>query len=328
MDSDWQITSVNWAPQRGDATTPGYDDFGNRLSQAKVPGSPGTPPEVTLSYGEATNRITTGGYTYDLNGNITAMPGITGIGWDVFDRMSGTSVPGTTRTFKYDAFGRRMDSGTYPYGHHIYFYDMGGRLLAEYGNVYSGATPTKKYEYFAGQQLGQYKDRVGSVRNTNGGIGSHYYPFGEEITSTANDRYKFAETFRDADSGLDYALNRYYAASIGRFLSVDAAQADPVRPQSFNRYAYAENDPANFNDPTGTYIKAPNGCFYFAGSLVCAFQPVYSRPRGGYGPGPPDDAIDLGERRWQDAPILQLATKAQQPSRMLKNSLLVETKLL
>jgi RHS repeat-associated protein len=249
--TQWQVGTTNWALQWT------YDEFGNRLSQAKVPNSPGSPPEITLSYGESTNRITTSGYSYDLNGNLTAMPGITGIAWDVLDRMSGTSVPGTTRLFSYDAFGRRMDSGTYPYGHHIYFYDTGGRLLAEYANVYSGATPTKKYEYLAGQQLGQYKDRVGSVRNTNGGISSHYYPFGEEITSTANDRYKFAETYRDADSGLDYALNRYYAASIGRFLSVDSAQADPTDAQSWNRYAYTQNDPVNFVDPTGLTRSAP-----------------------------------------------------------------------
>jgi RHS repeat-associated protein len=63
------------------------------------------------------------------------------------------------------------------------------------------------------------------VRSTNGGTSSRYYPFGEEITSTANDRYKFAETFRDADSGLDYALNRYYASGIGRFLSPDPYKA-------------------------------------------------------------------------------------------------------
>jgi RHS repeat-associated protein len=201
--------------------------------------------------------------------SVNGGPAISGIQWDVFDRMSETSVPGTTRLFSYDAFGRRMDAGTYPYGHHLYFYDTGGRLLAEYGNVYGGATPTKKYEYFAGQQLGQYKDRVGSVRNTNGGVSSHYYPFGEEITSTANDRYKFAETFRDADSGLDYALNRYYAAGIGRFLSVDRGAVDFTSAQSFNRYTYVRNDPPNSNDPTGLILAAPDPPDAYGGGDFC-----------------------------------------------------------
>ena len=33
--------------------------------------------------------------------------------------------------------------------------------------------------------------------------------------------FKFAQTYRDSDSGLDYAQNRYYASGIGRFLTTD-----------------------------------------------------------------------------------------------------------
>jgi RHS repeat-associated protein len=116
--------------------------------------------------------------------------------------------------------------------------------------------------------VGQYSDRVGSTRYTAPIVTppftySHYYPFGEEVTSTQNDRYKFAETFRDADSGLDYALNRYYAASIGRFLSVDpfGRSAVATNPQSWNRYAYVLGDPVNGTDPTGlvTYFSCDYG---------------------------------------------------------------------
>jgi RHS repeat-associated protein len=258
--AQWQIGTTNWALQWS------YDEFGNRLSQTKVPGSNGSPPEITLSYDEATNRITTGQYTYDLNGNITAAPAvgnapaISGIQWDVLDRIAQVTVNGTTKYYKYDAFGRRMESRTGQNGvPRIYFYDGKGRVLAEYDTYYWGATPARKYVYFAGQQLGQYKDRVGSVRNTNGGTSSHYYPFGEEITSTANDRYKFAETYRDSDTGLDYALNRYYASGIGRFLSPDPYKASggPADPQSWNRYAYVQNDPVNSYDPLGLLIAEP-----------------------------------------------------------------------
>ncbi len=47
----------------------GNPRFGSRLRQAKVAGSPGTPPQITLSYGESTNRTTTTEYDYDLNRN-------------------------------------------------------------------------------------------------------------------------------------------------------------------------------------------------------------------------------------------------------------------
>jgi RHS repeat-associated protein len=226
------------------------------LSQTKVPGSNGTPPEITLSYGEATDCITTGGYTYDLNGNITAMPGISGIQWDVFDRMTQATANGSTTSYTYGAFGRRVAQET-PNGTNWFFYDMSGRLLVTYPWA-NGYQPVRTV-YFAGQRVGQYGDGVGSTRYTAPIVTppftySHYYPFGEEITSTANDRYKFAETFRDADTGLDYALNRYYASGIGRFLSVDPVKgsARPGLPQSWNRYGYVLNDPVNLTDPTGT----------------------------------------------------------------------------
>jgi RHS repeat-associated protein len=204
------------------------------------------------------------------------------LGWDVFDRMTQATANGSTTNYKYDAFGRRVAQQT-PNGTNWFFYDMSGRLLVTYPWM-NGYQPVRT-AYFAGQRVGQYSDRVGSVRNTNGGIGSHYYPFGEEITSTANDRYKFAETFRDADSGLDYALNRYYAASIGRFLSVDAAQADPVRPQSFNRYAYARNDPLNLRDRAGRFPCWVDDSNHDWGTTDCTVHvidggPEYAAVRG------------------------------------------------
>ena len=104
-----------------------------------------------------------------------------------------------------------------------------------------------------------YSDRLGSTRATwvatygGGSTTRNYYPFGEEITSTANNGYKFASTYRDSATGLDYAVNRYYASGTGRFLSTDPYRASggPADPQGLNRYTYAQNDPVNFRDPTG-----------------------------------------------------------------------------
>jgi RHS repeat-associated protein len=91
-------------------------------------------------------------------------------------------------------------------------------------------------------------DRLGSDRN-----GSRYYPYGEEYTATGNDRNKFATYFRDSSTGLDYAINRYYGSTMGRFLTPDryGPSARLGSPQSWNRYAYVTNDPVNTNDPSG-----------------------------------------------------------------------------
>jgi RHS repeat-associated protein len=84
-------------------------------------------------------------------------------------------------------------------------------------------------------------------------VARNYYPFGEEITSTSNNDYKFASTFHDSTTGLDYAVNRYYASGMGRFLTVDRKRrsARVRRPGSWNRYVYALNDPINHRDPRG-----------------------------------------------------------------------------
>jgi RHS repeat-associated protein len=95
-------------------------------------------------------------------------------------------------------------------------------------------------------------DRLGTTRAVNG-VARNYYPFGEEIGSTANDQYKFASTYRDSTTGLDYAINRYYASGMGRFLRVDPYRGSAFLddPQTLNRYTYAENDPVNLTDPLG-----------------------------------------------------------------------------
>jgi hypothetical protein len=48
-------------------------------------------------------------------------------------------------------------------------------------------------------------------------------------------------------------MNRYYSSQHGRFLTADPYVAPRAlrKPQSWNRYAYVENDPVNFVDPAG-----------------------------------------------------------------------------
>ena len=63
---------------------------------------------------------------------------------------------------------------------------------------------------------------------------------------------------RDAESGNDYFGARYYASSVGRFMSPDwSAKVEPVPysklddPQSLNLYAYVGNNPLSRVDPDG-----------------------------------------------------------------------------
>jgi len=124
-------------------------------------------------------------------------------------------------------------------------------------------------------------DHLGSPRlvtgDTTGKIAEHdYYPFGVEINppglrqETANglDReepMKFTGHERDFNVGTnsenvnydDYMHARYDVPQWGRFLSPDPVLGDPRVPQSWNRYAYVQNNPINHTDPTGTEDKVP-----------------------------------------------------------------------
>lgn len=60
---------------------------------------------------------------------------------------------------------------------------------------------------------------------------------------------------RDSESGLDYFGARYFGSSMGRFMSPDPllSSGRPWNPQTWNRYAYALNNPLRYTDPTGLY---------------------------------------------------------------------------
>jgi len=65
---------------------------------------------------------------------------------------------------------------------------------------------------------------------------------------------------RDSESGNDYFGARYYASSMGRFLSPDPqyVQERMVKdPQSWNLYVYGRNNPLSFIDPSGEAILLP-----------------------------------------------------------------------
>jgi len=94
---------------------------------------------------------------------------------------------------------------------------------------------------------GVYQDRLG----TNRALGLHVFPYGEETSATPNDRTKFASYNRDSFTGLDYADQRYYASTYGRFASPDPSTSsiDTKTPVSWGRYSYVLGDPVDSNDP-------------------------------------------------------------------------------
>ena len=68
----------------------------------------------------------------------------------------------------------------------------------------------------------------------------------------------FTAKERDSETGLDFFGARYFGSALGRFTSPDPlmASAHSSNPQSWNRYAYALNNPLRFVDPDGMDVPA------------------------------------------------------------------------
>jgi RHS repeat-associated protein len=148
----------------------------------------------------------------------------------------------------------------------LYFYGISGQKMGTYNvsrTVYTNTLSILAVDvnvYFGSRTIvsrsgTMARDRLGSSRMG----GSKYYPYGEEQQVTAQDRDKFGTYYRDGTTGLDYAQNRYYANTLGRFTSPDpyVASGGPGDPGSWNRYSYTRGDPINRLDPSGLSDTCP-----------------------------------------------------------------------
>jgi RHS repeat-associated protein len=246
-----------------------YDGFGNLTDKTPT----GNAPALHIAV-NGNNQIV--GRNYDLNGNDKYYGH-----YDYENRLVGSS---TSDTYAYGPDNLRVWKLRADGTEDIYFYDPAGRRLGVYQlvNYASGAfcvCGSQTSLWFVGENISESQDRLGSANLYPG-----YYPYGEEYIASLSDKDKFATYYRDGTTGLDYAMNRYYSSTLGRFLTPDPYFAtasganNPADPGSWNRYAYAENDPVNFNDPSGLMLGCPSGdwsnCGGSGGSGGSTFDPT------------------------------------------------------
>lgn len=139
----------------------------------------------------------------------------------------------------------------------------GGALAWQHTNVYANGQLLATYDddglhFHLSDDLGTRRvqtDYAGVVESS-----FVSYPFGEMPDSQplgATEQH-FTGQQHDTESGLDYFGARYYASSMGRWLSPDwSAKASPVPfatfgdPQSLNLYSYVRNNPLTNSDADG-----------------------------------------------------------------------------
>ena len=96
---------------------------------------------------------------------------------------------------------------------------------------------------------------------------------------------------------LDYARNRYYSSTLGRFMTADPYMnsAGPADPGSWNRYTYTRGDPVNRFDPGGLGDEDPNECWWDPWCLGWGWGGI----GGGGGGGGPVTPILGPDPNWQ-----------------------------
>ncbi len=201
-------------------------------------------------------------YSYDTNGNLTKdlNKGITDISYNCLNLPSVvTFSDGSTITYTYAADGTKLKTAhkigstttTTDYcGNVVYENGVQKLLLTEEGYV---TLSDSKYHYYLKDHQGNNRvviNQSGSVEETN-----HYYPFGGVFASTTNVQpYKYNGKEFDTKKGLnwyDYGV-RHYDVALGRFTTVDPLSE---RYYSIGMYAYCNNNPVRYIDPTGMFTS-------------------------------------------------------------------------
>jgi RHS repeat-associated protein len=98
-----------------------------------------------------------------------------------------------------------------------------------------------------------------------------YDPFGRLLPASSGtdaSRPKFTGKELDA-TGLYYSDSRYYDPELGVFISADdRLGGDPLKSASFNRYAYALNNPVTLTDASGHFVAELIFCVAAAVAVV------------------------------------------------------------
>ncbi|MEZ6132743.1 MAG: CARDB domain-containing protein [Planctomycetaceae bacterium] len=269
------VTQYTYDPigQLSSVTLPGgrfiqytYDDDGNRISVDDN-------GVVTPYFANETDQYTgigTATLTYDADGNlVSSVDGgnTTQYTYDFHSRLVGVTAPnGDTWNYQYDALGNRVASihnGTRT--EFLVDLNIEGALANVVGEYDGANNVIARYTHglelvsrIDGSGAAAYYDfdQIGSVVGLTGGGGSllneyRYLPFGELLSSTETvaNPFRFggqAGVMSEAN-GLNFMRARFYSPEQGRFISSDP---DGI-VGGLNLYAYVQNDPINYTDPTG-----------------------------------------------------------------------------
>ena len=248
------------------------------------------------------------GYVYDADGNRVAKGTITN--WSCDPSVNGLTTAGNETDYVLGPNGEQVtelaqDANGSMNWQRTYVH-AGGALIATYDPVpnpqynpaqYNPSNPTVDPPTLAMPSF-RFTDWLGTMRASTDAYGVLQstctgLPFGDGSTcqgDTPDPRF-FTGKERDAESGNDYFGARYFASTVGRFLTPDwSAKVEPVPyaklddPQSLNLYAYVQNNPLVRFDADG-HAGPVNGngndpCQVAPSGPACAFNNWWKNVHG------------------------------------------------
>lgn len=275
-----RITSAN-CPSVWSQTF-GFDPFGN----LKKTGSAQFQPTYTgeSGAGSPTNQYynITGGANgvstyYDSNGNLKYDVTHSSYTWDADG--NNLSVDGSAVTMIYDALDRMIEQTRGSSHTQIVYGPYGMKLALMNGQTLVNAfvkLPGGARAVYGSSGLAYYRhaDHLGSSRLATTPTRTKYYdvayaPYGEDYDGSGTQDLAFTDENQDTVNGgwssnlYDFMMREYRTAH-GRWTSPDPAglgAVNPSDPQSWNRYAYVDNNPLTYIDPDGTTVCAGVFCF-------------------------------------------------------------------
>ena len=212
-------------------------------------------------------------YLYDAEGRICAVSSTPATGYTtmtgyIYDASGQRVAKGTISTMSCDpsvnGFSPTNDYIIGPSGEQMteLAMDANNSMAWQHTNVYAAGRLLATYDpngvhFYLTDPLGTRRaqtDYAGVLEQTCSSL-----PFGDALSCTdsiqAPTEHHFTGKERDTESGLDNFGARYMGSSLGRFMTPDPLlnSGRPGSPQTWNRYAYALNNPLKIVDPTGLY---------------------------------------------------------------------------
>jgi RHS repeat-associated protein len=226
-------------------------------------------------------------YRFDTFGQLASSPSVTGTVFDINGRLIRAQTATSDVFYGYDQTGRRLykkivtSDGSRPdqlYLYPVETFEIGPNGEQSYVNI--ATTKLVRLEHGTGKWFYYLKDHIESSDYVIASDGTPveqmlYRAYGTEhkpeilapawaahLSSTSGKlprertHHRFTGKYLDDDTGLYYFGARYYDPALGRFISSDPLYVgSPERcsgnPVSCNLFAYANNNPLAYIDPTG-----------------------------------------------------------------------------